>query len=514
MENQTQEVRVNEAALEYFKNYSKNRKVPLSRNSLSSVFHTSRSSLDEISQENIVRWLKNPSRYYGNLIRTSQELYKTSGEYRSLINYFADMARFYHVFDPVFSSDAKMEKKKTIKDLSKLSLHINKMNIKHEFAKIIKTCLIEDIFFGYEIEDNNNYFILKLDPNFCRISGVSDGMYTFDFNLTFFNGNEHLLESYPNEFQEAYKMYQINNQLYSWIEVDFTKSVCFKWNEEFLDIIPPFSVMFEPLLELNDYKKLKKVGAKINNYMLLHQRVPMHDNQKADYQADNFAISTDAMDFFNEMVNESLPDEIGAIVSPMEITPIKLDKDDKNDKVLEATRDVYNSSGVSSFLFNNEKNSTGGLLYSVKKDELSVINFYHQLERWLNRKIRFGNLLQKNQWKISLLDVTGISEDKYLDQLTKSGTLGFAVRGRIAAMHGQDYHTLVHSLELENEILDLDIKMVPLASSHTGGLNQVAEKANGKSEGGRPVKPSGEISDSGQANKDSGAIKGGEKDNA
>ena len=39
----------------------------------------------------------------------------------------------------------------------------------------------------------------------------------------------------------------------------------------------------------------------------------------------------------------------------MEVNPIKLDRDDKTDKVLEATRDVYNASGVSSFIFNNDK---------------------------------------------------------------------------------------------------------------------------------------------------------------
>lgn len=517
MENEKIEPRpVNQKAQDYFNQYAtKAKKIPIYNiNHLGSIFDTSRTALDDISIDNVIKWLKNPNKFAGRLIETSLYLYKNSGEYRSLINYFATMARFNHVFDPLFSHDTKMNKKQALKDLSTLSLQLNKMNIKHEFSKIIKTCLLEDVFFGYEIEDNNNYFILKLDPRFCRISGIVDGMYTFDFNLAYFKGNEQLLVTYPLEFQEAYRVYQLEKSNYtSWIEVNIEKSVCFKFNEDIVDVIPPFSVMFERLLELNDYKKLKKVGAKINNYMLLHQKVPMHDNNKSDYQTDNFAISTEAMEYFNEMVNENLPEEIGAIVSPMEINSIDLNKDDKTDKVAEATRDVYNSSGVSNFLFNNDKNSTGGLLYSTRKDELLIINFYRQLERWLNRKIRFGNLLSGNQWKISLLDVTGMSEDKYLEQLTKSGSFGFAVRGRIAAMHGQDYHSLLNALELENDVLDLDTKMVPLASSHTGGLNTAIEQKANEDKGGRPVKSSDEISDSGQANKDSGAIKGGEKQN-
>lgn len=504
----------NDDFLEYIKSYSNVRKVPLSRHKLKSVFQTSRTSLDIITQNDVVRWLNNPSKFSVNLIRASRTFYKTSGEYRSLLNYFIDMARFYHVFDPIVTNNAKLSKTKAKKDLAVLSNALDKMNIKHELSKVIHTCIIEDVFFGYEVEDKNNYFLLKLEPEFCRINGMADGMYTFEFNLGFFEGNEHLLKTYPEEFQRAYVQSQIKGL--KWFEPDFTKTVCFKFNENTTDIIPPFSMMFEPLLELNDYKKLKKVGAKINNYMLLHQKVPMHDNKNNDNQEDNFAISTDSMDFFNEMVNESLPDEIGAIVSPMEINPIQLDKDDKTDKVLEATRDVFNSSGVSSFLFNNDKNSTGGLSYSVKKDELLIINFYRQVERWLNRKIRYGSILAKNQWRVSLLNVTGMSEDKYLEELTKSGSLGFAVRGRIAAMHGLDYHTLSTALELENDILDLDTKMIPLASTHTGGLNVAAENTNSDSstKGGRPTKESDDLSDSGQSNRDAGAksatSKGGE----
>ncbi len=73
------------------------------------------------------------------------------------------------------------------------------------------------------------------------------------------------------------------------------------------------------------------------------------------------------------------------------------------------------------------------------------------------------------------------------------------------------------------------MEMIPLASSHTGGLNNAEEtktskdnKTNATSsttakatsdKGGRPTKSSEELSDSGQKNRDSdsNALKGGEK---
>ncbi|WP_323709349.1 hypothetical protein [Mammaliicoccus sciuri] len=516
---------------EFIKKQSSNRVIPINyRNLHSSIYNTSTTALDSIDSSRVAGWLDNPKNSAVNLRNLSRALYDKSGEYKSLLNYFINMARFKYVIEPNFSSTEKMSKATVKKDLGTISLQLKKMNLGHELKKVIKTCIIEDAFFGYEVEDANNYFLLKLDPDYCRITGVSDGMYIFQFNLAFFDGKSGLVDTYPKEFIEAYKLYQ-NNTVDAWFQPTFTKSVCFKFNEDNLNIIPPFSVMFEGLIELNDYKKLKKAGAKINNYMLLHQKVPMFENDKKDYQPDNFSIKPETMLYFHEMVGDSLPDEIGAIVSPMDINPIKLENNDNSDKVLEALRDVYNSSGVSSFLFNNDKNSTGGLTYSTRKDELLIIDFYKQVERWLNRKIRFSrDITKKNQWSISLLELTGLSEDKYLEQLTKSGSFGFPVRGRIAAIHGLDYHTLTKTLELENTILDLDMEMIPLASSHTGGLNNAEEvkssnsnntttksstaaKAATGNKGGRPTKSTKDLSDSGQTNRDSdsNALKGGEK---
>ena len=71
-----------------------------------------------------------------------------------------------------------------------------------ELAKIYKTCVLEDIFFGYEIEDKDNYFMLKLDPKYCKLVGISDGMYTYAFNLSYFDGNLDLLKHSQKSFKE------------------------------------------------------------------------------------------------------------------------------------------------------------------------------------------------------------------------------------------------------------------------------------------------------------------------
>lgn len=203
------------------------------------------------------------------------------------------------------------------------------------------------------------------------------------------------------------------------------------------------------------------------------------------------------------MLDESLPDEIGAVVSPMDIEPIQLDKSrEPSDKVAEATRDVYNSVGVNQYLFNPDKNSTAGLSKSITKDEALVIDFYQQVARWMNRKLKINHPKWKH-WNIKLLGTTYQSEKEYADFLIQLGTLGFPVAGAIASMIGQDVSSVESMSYLENEVLNLRDSMVPFSSSHTGG---------NKEENGRPEIDDDKISDSGQANRDSNeGVSGGEK---
>lgn len=476
------------------------------RSSLSNGQRTiSKTALEKMKPEQVTGWLHNPINFEEQLRGLSSMLYNVSGEYKTMVKYFVDMARFYYVFE--FSGDKDNHAPNKLKsELKLLSSEFSKMNISHEMAKVFETAMKEDVFYGYEISDKHSFFIEKLNPDYCRLSGHSDGMWTFQFDFSYFKGSrEILLDSYPAEFRSKYNAYTKDKSDYRWQSLDFSKSVCFKFNETQREIVPPLSTTFEGLMELNDYRKYKKIGTKLNNYLILHQKVPMFDDTDKTYQQNNFSIDSATMMMFHSMLDDSLPEEIGAVVSPMPIEPLQLEKKhDPNDKVAEATRDVYNAAGVNQYLFNPDKNSTAGLSKSIQKDEAIVIRFYLQVARWLNRKITL-NHPKWSHWDVKLLGTTYMSENEYSNFLIQLGTLGFPVIGAIGAMVGYDINKIESMTYLENDVLGLKESMVPLASSHTGG-NEA------DSEGGRPESDDDKISDSGQANRDSNdGVKGGEK---
>lgn len=466
---------------------------------------TNSRALETLKAESMMKWLQDPISNEKALRGASNMLYNVSGEYKSMIQYLVGLAKFYYVIDFTGNPDDHAANK--LKNEARtLSSEFTKMNIAHEKTKIFDIVLREDVFYGYEVSDKHSYFILQLDPDYCRLSGKSDGMWTFEFDFGYFNsGRKALLDSYPVEFKSKFNKYNHKkDEALRWQPLSFDKSVCYKFNENQREIVPPLSTTFEGLLELNDYRKFKKANTKINNYMLLHQKVPLFKDNDKSNQQNNFMIDSGTMMMFHAMLDESLPEEIGAVVSPMDIEPIQLDKrSDQTDKVAEVTRDIYNAAGINQYLFNPDKNSTAGLSKSIKKDESTVIKFYLQVARWMNRKIKV-NHPKWSHWQVQLLPTTHQSEVEYVDMLTNLGSLGFPVVGALGAILGFDVTKIDSMIHLENEVYDFKNRMIPFASSHTMGANDDT--------GGRPESDDGQISDSGQANRDSNdGVSGGEK---
>src|SRR5699024_4143518 len=84
-------------------------------------------------------------------------LYNVSGEYRGMIDYYVNMARFYYLFE--FNGDKNDHAPNKLKnELRMLSSEFSKMNIAHEKTKVFDTVMKEDVYYGYEISDKHSYF--------------------------------------------------------------------------------------------------------------------------------------------------------------------------------------------------------------------------------------------------------------------------------------------------------------------------------------------------------------------
>lgn len=445
--------------------------------------------LSKYTQDRVSRMLENPYAYEKDIRELVRFLSTSSGIFRRVIVYMSTLANYHYTITPTFKDFIYTSKDEIRNQMIEVSSLLEKMNLSHELEKIAKVVFREDVFYGYEYETNNSYSIGQLDSDYCRISGIVDGTYVYDFDFKYFDKNKEILKSFPSEFKVKYNLYQEDRTL-DWQQISHKKSVCIKLNDDLGVVFPPFALMIESIFDLDDYKQLDKDRAKLDNYMILIHQIPFDDKSG---EMDKFLINPDTASVFHSQIEGQLPKEIALTTTPMKMESIKLEKTNNDkDRIANATRGAYDNAGVSQFLFNSDKNTSIGLRKSIMTDEQIVFSLLRQMERWVNRKLK---ITYKNpMFKFSFLDSTKQNKETLQKEILDLGKYGVPVRFELGALMGYSPLSLLNKAYLESEVLGLDELFVPLSSSHT--------TSNKEDDKGRPTKDDDSISDSGQTNKD------------
>jgi hypothetical protein len=448
------------------------------------------------SKEQVLQFIQNPSRWQRQLREISNNLYNISPQYKKLINYYVTMPTFAYIVEPYGFDPDKVNVKTFKQQYRKILDGIENMNIKHEFAKIMQTLYIEDVFYGYEHSTKDTYFIQKLDPLYCTITSIEDGCYNFSFNFQYFDTYPDRLEAFPEEFKIKYDLYKTDaTSTYLWQELDSAKTICIKVNEHFEYPFPPFAGVFESIIELQDYKALRKSRVELENYQLLFQKLPMREDSETN---NDFMIDYDNMIAFHNQLVAAAPDNVGVATSPMEVTSIDFKKTggtEQSDNVWKATRELWDDAGVSQLLGNTDSGSSIGLNRSINTDESQIFMLLRQFERWLNKKARKSVGIS---WRVHLLNVTNYNQEDFFNRVMTSGEFGFPVRSVIAAALGLTPSSLMNMSFLENDVLGLSDTMIPLQSAHT---------TPNDGEDGQPKKAQSKLSASGAKSRDNTSSK-------
>jgi len=423
--------------------------------------------LSQYKKEDIIKYLQSPVTS-GKIIRQiSRLLYNLSPQYKRLIHYVSDMARYDYIININNNKIIELPKENILKKYLKTTKYVEDMNIKHEFSKITKTSFVEDVFYGYDYSTNYSYFIQPLNPDYCRLNGWADGVRTFQFNFSFFSNtkNQKLLETYyAPEFKEKYDLYREKGQEYRWQELSVENSVCIKLNEELDYPIPFFASIFPDIFDLQDYKLLKKAKEELQNYVVLVAKIPYRKD--AD-KANDFALHLDEAITFGNRAMQQLPDQVGFILSPYEdIKDIHLGDKNKieNNPVADAEKSFWNSSGVNQAIFNSDKITEESIRKSIVSDETIIFNLYRQYERWLNRKLK---LSLDDNFKVKILNTTEMNYGEVYKRLKEAASYGIPVKREVCGSLGMSPLEVQYSTTLENDILGLQDKFIPLTSANT-----------------------------------------------
>lgn len=465
---------------------------------LTDISKTVSKTISAYNKENLIDYLRNIGSNEKNLRNLSWYLYYRSQVYRRLINYNATMfcldARS---VIPNYDLTKDNDSNKMLKSYYDTLVMLNNMHLQGEFLKIYITCFVQDVFYGVVYYDETGLFILPLPADYCKIAGrYNNGDFAFALDMTYFRGtNNYLLEYWGEPFVSMYRVYESEGNNARWQIVPEEYAVCLK--QEIADwqtIVPPYSGLFNELINLEDVKDVQAIADEQDIYKMIWVELATLPNAK---QADEWAVDPSiAVEYFNRMVNEALPDYTSAAIVPGKIDQINFNQDKASDtnKVANATKTVLNSSGGAQILNSSTISGTTAFTAAIIADtEMAISSLLPQTEAWVNRFIGYHI---STPAKVKFFEISSYTKESFRKQLLESAQHGLPTKLALNTLSGfSELDTLALNY-LEEEVLLLGDKFDdPLSSTYT-------RSSYYGSRWGRPRSDDGDLTDDGEASRE------------
>ena len=455
---------------------------------------TTNKTISTFNKETLRQYLQNIGSNEVNLRSLSRYLYYRSHTYFRIIDFYANMFCLYaRSVIPSYDLTKDNDPKKILKSYNDTLDILERMNLQHEFLKIYKKCFLEDVFYGCVFIDDTGIFIIPLDPDYCKISGIyQTGDFSFDMDMTYFRSRQDILEMWGEPFTSMYRTYQAGGNSERWQPMPDENCVCLKFRSDDYEIaIPPFVALFNSIINLSDLEDIQAIADEQEIYKMIWLKMETIANSN---EPDDWKIDPDIMiDYFNKMVDEAIPDYTTAAIVPGELDTISFDNDKAADtnKVAKATETVLNTAGGSEVL--NGATITGTTAFNAAKianTEFAISSLLPQTEAWVNRIISYQI---SNPSKVKFYEVSVYTIADFKDDLLESAQYGMPVKLAYNTLNKFTEKDTISLNFLEENILNLSDKLIPLSSSYT---------QSGSGEVGAPTLKDTDLTDDAEASRE------------
>ena len=415
--------------------------------------------------EDIKNALKEPKSRYKILLDASEWLMRVSPHYNKLNTMYSNISMcnwWLDLYDVRINTEDENAVSNLVKSYDILASRLENMNLKHEFAKIMKVLPYKDIYCGLVMESESDFFIQEINFKMCKLKQVQDGLYNFAIDLNQINPLN--INAYPDYVKGAYIDFKEGNLLDNWYVPPADKQICIKMNCQWTFPFPLLLNIVQDIFDLDIYKKLKLQSARNDNYKAIATKVPIDTNT-----IDKPLLTPGTLGVFAEINKESMSDDIGLIHtlgSDAQVISFK-DSNNTRNNVADATDDLYNSSGHTQELFNGSSAGTA-VTMSIENDSGFIYDIYRQWERWINRYIKLKNKNRSNyKFIFYMLDMTNLNKDKVISRYKEACTLGVTAKGQYLASLGMTPSRTKGSFIMEKCVFDFQNNFVPLNSTYT-----------------------------------------------
>lgn len=432
-------------------------------------------------KEDVLSWLQNPSSTTSekSLRDASNYMYLSSMHYNRLLNYYAGLYTGAYVIAPLGFNQNDISSN-FAKQYYRVKKSLELMNIPHIMRFVTLVALRDGAFYGVIVSDNNSSIILKIDPDYCRITAICDNSYLYEVDMTKISRN---LEFYPQVFTDMYLKYVETGE--RWQEVPIDISVCIKADETIPDYsIPPFAGVIPSLYTIANEEALQETASELRNYKMLSGQIPLDEKG-------NQLIPDDIVKQYYAHIASALDDRVGLALSPFKLESISFENNasvSNLNTLSDAVANFWSTAGTSGLLHGRENDTSGVTQLAIKNDETYVIGIIQQFERVINRHLK-TNFSGSQKFKISILPITVFNRGELIKYYKEAASFGIG-KSYYAAAVGVPQIDIAGMDYIERNFIPFD-NLTPLKNSYTTSGDV-----------GRPQEDLSELGDAGMETRD------------
>lgn len=446
-----------------------------------------------------------------SLRELSRFAYRYFGIYERVINYYSRLLLFDYVTTPKVKGN--ISKNKILNKYNNALSFLDKINIPVNFQYITYKVLKNGAYYGlFRVFDDGITF-QELPVEYCR-SRYKDsrGIDILEFDLSYFrkitseSDRQEVLSSFPKEVVKQWeRIKNSKNITNNWVELDTKVGVVF----HFGDFVPYFVNAIPELLRLDEAQDREGDREAEELQKLLINKMPISSKTgEMIFEPDEAAVMHKGL--VDMLSNNKYIDVLTTYGETSLEQAQTTTSQAQNNSLNKFTFNAFDNLGTSAQLFNAEGNTA--LKYSTDKDTSLMFSLAMIYANWLTYIVNDRFADNKISFSVEFLPTTIHNRKELMDVYLKGAQYGYS-KIYTGVAQGIKQSNLVNLLSLENDILGLSDKMIPLSSSYTQTNNENSKNSDGKSknaisgkdnnnEPGRPELSDSDKSDKTIANRD------------
>lgn len=399
--------------------------------------------------------------------KLSRNYFYKDGFYKRIIIHYATLLKYTGLLIPIPSFGKKLTTPFIQKKYYNALDYVEKINVPSFSENCMLRALIDGSYYGVIIEQSKDLFsVLDLPGDYCA-SNFKDiyGNDLIEFDVTYFNtifdktARKEALRTYPDFISDHYKRYKNGQEKNKWVLIPADIGICFPMFDGrplFLNVIPA-TMDYDEAVETEKERDLDEIKK------IIVQTVP-HLNDGGllfePEEAEEMHRGTVGMMKSNKNVSVlTTYADVQAILSKT-----ASDSSATNSTLEKMINNIYYQSGASGQLF--ASNSNLALETSIKNDMALMMHLVRKIETFVTNLINRLYMNSNIKFKYTILPITHYNEKEYIELSFKLASSGYSYLLPPLAM-GISQRDLICLKDLENDMLDLGEKLIPLASAYT-----------------------------------------------